>query len=353
VAEEKNLTQIGSFEMKPYDSAVDLTDTNRFTKLKMTREQKAHVNALVGAAPTLLGANALSKTYVLTFPEGVQGSLMQLKAGGYTTTIVNPETGRIVGTAALQQTSLQGACLGAFSAMSIATGQYFLTEINSKLNMMKLSIDKILEFLYGDKRAELLSEISFVRFAYQNYSSIMDHEQQRVSTIISLQEARKVAMKDIEFYMADLSSIVTTRDNLDILAVSENAVQIKDCLELSTQLYVISNLMEVAFAQNYDKEYLQSMEDDVSSYIDKCDKRVLTNFSKLQQAIAGYKAGIFKKIDKDILEANAQQIEEIVEQLNTVDTSPMKELLHSSLEASEKKVDYYINNDGDVFLKAS
>jgi hypothetical protein len=278
---------------------------------------------------------------------------MQLKAGGYTTTIVNPETGRIAGTAALQQTSLQGACLGAFSAMSIATGQYFLTEINSKLNMMKLSIDKILEFLYGDKRAELLSEISFVRFAYQNYSSIMDHEQQRVSTIISLQEARKVAMKDIEFYMSDLSSIITARGNLDILAVAEKAVQIKDCLELSIQLYVMSNLMEVAFAQNYDKEYLQSMEDDVSSYINKCDKRVLTNFSMLQQAIAGHKVGLFKKIDKDILEINAHQIEEIVEQLNTSDASPMKELLHSSLESSEKKTDYYVSRDGDVFLKAS
>ena len=48
---------------------------------------------------------------------------------------------------------------------------------------MNQSIDEILEFLYGDKRAELISEVGFVKAAYQNYSSIMQHEQQRFAII--------------------------------------------------------------------------------------------------------------------------------------------------------------------------
>ena len=172
MGEENELTRVGRFDVKPCDTAIDLTDGKRFTKLKLTRDQRAQVNALLGAAPSLLGVSTLSQSYVLSFPEGVQGTLMRLKRGGYSTTLQNPETGQIVGTAALEQTAIQAACLGAFTAMSIASGQYFLAEINGKLNMMRLSLDKILEFLYGDKRAELLSEISFIRFAYENLSLI-------------------------------------------------------------------------------------------------------------------------------------------------------------------------------------
>lgn len=353
MAGEKDLVCFGGFDMKPCDNALDLSNEKRFVKLKLTQDQKAQVNALTGALPSLLGANALSQSYILTFPEGVQGSLMQLKRGGYSTVLQNLETGRTVGTAALERTSIQAACLGAFTAMSIASGQYFLSEINSKMNMMKLSLDKILEFLYGDKRAELMSEISFIRFAYQNYSSIMDHEQQRLSTIISLQNARKVAMKDIEFYLADLSSTVTSKDQIDILATVEKAVQVKDCLELSMQLYAMSDLLEVFYAQNHDPDYLQYIEEEASAYINKCDKRMLTSFSMLHQALANHKDGLFKKTDKDILETQTRQIEGIVEQLNTAETSSIRELLQSTLKSPEKKVNYYLNDDGDVFLKVS
>lgn len=350
---ENGLAQMGGFEIKPSDSTTDLTDEKRFMKLKMTRDQKAQVNALLGSVPSLIGVGTLSQSYVLTFPEGVQGTLMQLKSGGYSTTLRNPDTGRIVGSAALEQASVQAACLGAFTAMSIASGQYFLAEINSKLNMMKLSLDKILEFLYGDKRAELMSEISFVRFAYQNYGSIMGHDQQRLSTIISLQNARKVAMKDIEFYLADLLSAVEAKGQIDILSAVEKALQIKDCLELSIQLYVMSNLLEVYYAQNHDKEFLKYIEEDVGAYINKCDKRMLTSFSMLQQALVSHKVSLFKKMDKDILEAKTLRVEDVVEQLNATESSDLRDYLHSALIAPEKNKEFYFNQKGDTYLKIS
>ena len=253
----------------------------------------------------------------------------------------------------MEQTAIQAACLGAFTAMSIASGQYFLAEINGKLNMMRLSLDKILEFLYGDKRAELLSEISFIRFAYENYGSIMEHEQQRLSTIVSLQSARKVAMKDIEFYLADLVSTVTAKVQTDILETVEKATQIKDSLELSTQLYVMSELLEVFYSENYDDGFLRYIEEEATAYINKCDKRMLTSFSMLQQALTSHKDGIFKKTDKEVLENQTRKIGDIVDRLNTAESSSLRELLRSALAAPEKRTDYYFNKDGDVFLKIS
>jgi hypothetical protein len=44
-----------------------------------------------------------------------------------------------------------------------------------------------------------MSEINFIQRAYKNYNSIMNHESQRIATISSIQNAEKVAMKDIEF----------------------------------------------------------------------------------------------------------------------------------------------------------
>ena len=79
------------------------------------------------------------------------------------------------------------------------------------MGLMNQKIDQIMGFLYGDKKAELIAEISFVKYAFENYSSIMLHDSQQVATISSLQESRKIAIKDIEFYMYDLTSKATAK----------------------------------------------------------------------------------------------------------------------------------------------
>lgn len=101
MGEENKPTRVGRFDVKPCDIAVDLTDGRRFTKLKLTRDQRMQMNALPGAALSLLGVNTLPQLYMLSFLEGVQGTLMWLKQGRYNTALQNPETGQIVGTAAL------------------------------------------------------------------------------------------------------------------------------------------------------------------------------------------------------------------------------------------------------------
>lgn len=141
------------------------------------------------------------------------------------------ENGKFVGSASFYTMSAQAALMGVFTAMSVASGQYFLSQINNEMWMMNMKLDEILEFLYGDKKTEL----SFIRYAYENYVSIMSHEQQRIATITSLQEAKKVAMKDIEFYINDLETTVSykTKDYADLESRTEKTFLIKESLELS------------------------------------------------------------------------------------------------------------------------
>lgn len=215
---------------------------------------------------------------------------------------------------------------------------------------MKLNLDKILEFLYGKKKAELMSEVSFVKYAYQNYGSIMEHETQKTATIGSLQNAKKVAMKDIEFYMSDLDSTVNSKDNSDITALVEKAFQIKESLELSMQLYGMSSVLEIYYAQNHEPRYIKYIEMEISSYIDKCEKRMLSSFSVLSKCLSDHKSRPWGKIDKSSYE---KSVGEFVDSLGTGEESALRKSLRSVLQAATQTKEFYLRNDGTVYLRAS
>lgn len=338
----------------PCNTPMDISPANGFVKLNLEPEQKIQVGALLQHLPSVAATNKASQLYTVTFPEGVTGKLMELKnteLTGKTTAIIG-DNGKIKATAALNPAvdRTQVLAMGCFSAMAIASSQYFLKEINDQMKIMQIGIDKILEFLYGDKKAELMAEISFVRYAYENYISIMAHDEQRTAMIGSLHEARKVAMKDIEFYINDLDSTAHGKDEKDISGMADKAFQLKESLEFSMQLYGMSSLLEVYYAQNYDANYLEYVEKDISAYIDKCEKRMLGSFSALKVSVDGAKGSLFKKVDTA---ENSKQIDMIVDRLGSGEESDMRKSLRSVLKAATRKTNYYMTTDGVVYLKTA
>lgn len=338
----------GGFEVAPCDGQINFEDSNRFRKLKLSSAQKMHISAFTQGALPAVSTGVMANAYVVKFPEGLPHTLTALNQGGVGSMI--RENGKFVGSASFYSMSTQAAIMGTLTAMSIASGQYFLSQINNEMRMMNMKLDEILEFLYGDKKAELMAEMSFIKYAYENYSSIMSHEQQRIATIASLQEAKKVAMKDIEFYINDLESVVShkTKDYADLESRTEKSFQVKECLELSQQLFVMSSMMEVYYSQNQDTEYLESIEKDMLAYIDKCDKRMLGSFSALKGTISGYKARPMEKIDKSVCE---KRVGNLVDSLNSGEESDMRKAVRSALHASTKKAEYYFDNGGELYTR--
>ncbi|WP_300817185.1 hypothetical protein [uncultured Parasutterella sp.] len=335
----------------PCDVAMDVSPANGFTKLELNSTQKIQVGALLQQLPSVAVTNKMSQLYTVTFPEGISGKLMELKQReGFTTSIIG-EDGKIAASAALNPVDhVQVLAMGCFTAMSIASSQYFLKKINDELKVMRMTIDKILEFLYGDKKAELMAEINFVRYAYEKYIFIMRSDAQRAATIASLQSARKVAIKDIEFYIADLESTVKGKEGKDISSLVEKEFQLKESLEVAMQLYGVSSLLEVYYAQNYDRGYLEYVERDISVYIDKCEKRMLGSFSSLRTLVDNAKEMPFKKIAKaDILD----RIDGLVESLGRGEESDMRKSLRAGLNAATQKADYYMTVDGVIYLKTA
>jgi hypothetical protein len=337
------MTLQNDFQLEPVKQEVNFD--RGFTKISLTNNQKKQISAALQHMPTAVASSTMANAYILRFPDGIDHTLMSLKQGGVSSTWLDA-SGHIGGTASLYSMNIEAAMLGAFSAMAIASSQYFIKQINSELQMINQSMDKILEFLYGDKKAELLSEVSFIKYAYENYSSIMGHNEQRVATIASLQDAKKVAMKDIEFYMCDLDSTINSKSSIDELVT--NAFQIKESLELSIQLYGMSSVLETYFSQNYDVEFIKYVEQEITSYIDKCEKRILSSFSALKKFLNDYKGRLLKKEDKSQYE---NLVGELVDSLYNGEESAIRKSLRKTLQETLSAREYYIKENGEVYLK--
>ena len=366
------LKKIGGFDISICDNIPNIDDNPKFRKLAITNGQKMQMSTLVGSLPSVMAVNQMTtaansaavaaanapKLFAVAMPNGVTETLMRVNATGNWTNVVRSSDGfvryapmspfDISKAAAVNPTAMatQAAVMGTFAAMSVVTNQYYLAKINSELTGIKKGMDDILAFLYGDKKAELMSEISFAKYAYENYAAIMAHSDQKAATIASLQEGKKVAMKDTEFYISDIAS--TMQENSGIETVVEKACQINKSLDLAMQLSVMSAVLEVYYAQNFDKEYLDYIDRELSLYIDKCDKFRLAAFSKLHERVENFKSLPTKKINKEEL---IEKINDVLEPLQNGNESPLRRTLREGLYSSSRKSTYYLSSNGDVYIK--
>ena len=372
LAAEKVLQELqknGDFEIKPCD-VINIEDNPKYKKLSMTRSQQMRMSGFASQLPMMTAAlgsaSALSSAsnysyYVMTVPNGIPYTLTNLKDGFGNT--LRGTDGKFAMQLPLYQAdvvgalSVQTAVLSTFTAMSVATGQYFLSQINNSLSVIKMDIDRILGFLYGDKKAELLSEINFVRYVYQNYNSIMQNDIQRIATINSLQEARKIAFKDSEFYLSDLEQTVAKKndESREIEQDIEKSGNLAKTLEMAANLYVTSYVMEVYYSQNFDEEYLLNAEKEISTYLRKYEMRTHSYFEKLLGRINDAKDHPFNNWNWWLPDRD-KKIQDITNISNTLlnnEDSEMRKMLSSSLRMPTEKKEYYINAKGEVYVKTA
>lgn len=339
-----SLTTFG-FEIKPVTKNIDFNQ-KEYIKPVLSSDQKAQINSLIQYAPSEVVNNAMTNCYILKFKDGLSHELVKLKSGGYMSFYKAANNKTFEGTAALYKLEAQTAMLSTFNVMSAVTGQYFLSQINDELKGIKQSIDKILDFLYENKNAELMSEISFIKYAYNNYSTIILQEPHRIATLTNIQNSKKIAMKNIEFYMNDLESTINQKLELD--SIIDSAINIKTRLDLSIQLYSMSSLLEIYYSENKEETFLKYLEKEISIYIKKCDSRINSSFSILDKTIRDFKNTPLKKIDKSLLES---KISPIMDFLKSGEESKVLLPVRNALKSIANDKEYYITSDGDLYLK--
>lgn len=343
-------TQNLDCEIAQSDVAYDFDDPTRFRKIEFPEQAGIAANSLLQLVPAKLAADAMSNTYVLRFPKGIQGTLMNLQQGGQATTMLDA-TGHIAGTASLYQVAPASlAVFQAFSIASFATGQYFLADISSKLTEVNRKLDDLLVFLQASKRTELLSELTFVKYALANYSTIMLSEPQRMATIGNLQRAKIKAIADIEFYTEQLEDSVNAKVGETQAAT---VLQSKQGVDLASQLYAISTIMEAYYAQNWNKSYLANISADAKPLFALTQNRsiaALKIFSdKVSKEIESIKSAKIKL--KSDVSSNEHKIIELFDALNSQTESPLLAMMKDALDEPAKPAELYLCPDGSIYQK--
>lgn len=275
-------TQNLNCEVTTSDVSFDFGDTSRFRKIEFPEQAGLTANSLLQLLPAAAASDVASKTYILKFPEGVQGTLLHLRRGGYTTTIVD-STSHFSGTASLHPVDPVSISLfNVFSVASFATGQYFLRDISSKMSEINRKLDDVLTFLEDSKRTELLSELTFVKYAVNNYSTIMLSEPQRIATLTNVQRSKIRAIADIDFYATELEHRVNAKDTQKNLLSVLNA---KQNLDLASQLYAISSIMEPYYAQNWNASYLKNICTEADSLLGYTKNKIFDAISPYVKSI--------------------------------------------------------------------
>lgn len=331
-------------EVSVCDHRIDFQDQTRYIKVADDSSAKMQISAFAGQLPVLAGISSYGNMYTVTFPDGLPHALSQFKDGsGFFGDIRNPENGQFMGKAILNPVD-KGyiAAAQAMSVMAIATSQYYLCEINNKLGYIQKGVDDVLDFLHVDKRAELLSEYTFTRYAQENFSSIMVHPMQRQATIGALQDSKKIAMKDLEFYLDQLEKLVNNEK--DMVKLVNSMFNWKNCLDISKQLFAMSGIMEMFYSQNSDKSYISYVENEMRLYLNRTDKHILQSFAKRVNDVLESK-------NKNITDDIKNSFRSIMDELNSGEDSSLQKAIKEVLHASEKKSVFYLNDNGDMYLK--
>lgn len=161
---------------------------------------------------------------------------------------------------------------GIFSVMSMVTGQYFMTQINNNLSQIELSVASIQQYLEYDKKSKLQSEEDFLKMTQKTLPFIIENKAQQQSTITSIQKIKMNSLANIKFYrmqISDFKNISEKKDKAE--EVIENVKNISCLISeywYSLYLFCFATCLEPMVAQNYSKDYLSILMDDMK---DRCD----------------------------------------------------------------------------------
>lgn len=339
-------------EIQPCDTNINLGDETQFKKLELTREQKMQVSEMFRHVPGIVATGEMAKAYKVSFPNGLPHTLMVLKRGGYGSPIM--ENGKIVGMASFAPMLGQAVVYGVFTVMSIITGQFFLAKINKELKEINNRLDEILKFLYGDKRAELLSEVSFIKYACENYGSLMSYDMQRVATLVNIQKARKVAMKDIVFYLDDLKNktdrINCVSDVNEKIKLADNMVSYTgQDVKLSLQLYLMCNVLEVYYGQNFEEGYLGYLETDIQECTKRYNDRMIEYYTRAITCFDKLKPNDKQKKEGDRCK---KELEKAKQELSNT-YNDICDRVSEMVKFPTRSANYYFDADRNIYYKIS
>jgi len=263
--EENKIISTDFMKIEKVDDKENYSDNDRFIKLDSSAASQ--ISSMMHVLPSAFAGNALSGAYRVVFPKGMSGVLVPHN-GGSLAIMRDPVTKDFLAHGTLYGLNDIGLMYNVFSALSVATGQYFMREIDQSLQDIQKRLDQVLDFLYTDKSCELYAEAQMVYGIYNNCVSIMRCPEQRTAALQSLQHAKVLAERNIQFYYRDMDKLGVKRDSLNNLENDLNNYT------QAVSLYGVCATMEIVLSENYDETYMKYIEEDLKRHVEKHHEEV-------------------------------------------------------------------------------
>jgi len=311
-------------------------------------------NILISQIPNLVSSQQLSNAYRVIMPPNVTGTLMQKKgSGGLLTTTIKGENGKIAGHAGLESTSNMVSPLLVFTAMSVVTGQYFLSQINQSLNDVLNEINNIKELLLLKEESDLFSHSIFLKRIFDNYTDISSSKELKIATLSNIQETINKLSSKIYFYthvtVKELDNISKNayEEELTIDEIKSNLEKLKVSLDLRNMFI----LLEFSFSQSFDEDSIENIKqniltDNIETFQPLIDKILHT--TKLMKNNLVAEAKTINKQKK--LESFLNELASLKIGINKKYFEKKHSLINNTLDRlkaiDREGMEYYILNDG-------
>lgn len=236
---------------------------------------------LVPTLKALIAGNQVGNGSLVrvVFPPGVKGNLAVDKAGMTLGSILTNGGG-------LAQARLVGLDSSAL-AMQAAIAA-ILMEINTKLDNLQETQQRILDFLEQDKQAEQQTNINILTSILAGYKHNWDNAQFLQNHHIKVLDIKQTAEKNIIFYQEQIASLIKKMPALHLDQAVKDAItnlgnQFSN-YRMALYLFSFASFLEVMLLGNFRQAYL----DQIAANVQEYSQHYLTQFTECCDLIKKY-----------------------------------------------------------------
>jgi len=220
----------------------------------------SQVRSILQLIPAFAASDAPVSAFQLLFPEGIASVLNLLKADILPMLSGFNKQNHNLNSLPITIENI-ASTFGLLSTLSVITNQYYLHQISQQISDIQAKLDQVLDFLHTDKACEIYGETMAVLGISHNFASIMACPEQRTASIQTIQHAKIVAERNIQFYYREMNKLSEK---------ANETKRIKEDLQNYAQvvnLYGLCSTLEIVISQNYDPLYLDYVEADLDAHV--------------------------------------------------------------------------------------
>ena len=230
------------------------------------------LDSVIRELPQISNAITNNNVYQVIYDKGLGTLQKSSKYPGYYLggVVTKGTNNKYAGAALLKPISNVQQIAGAtFSVLSLATGQYYMNQINKKLDDIILSISFIKDFLNDEKRSDLESYEHYFYGIVNNLEIMDENEIYRQSVLSELQNIQNKLFSSIQLYSKQImrhKSNISSKDKIDDIVGKINDLgELVSSYKYSIILYMYSKILELLISKIMDELYIKSIINDLNN----------------------------------------------------------------------------------------